>query len=182
MEDRGVILLGPDEEFLKDPIVVQTLLLVLMSTGLLLPLFLLIRSVQGHASILGSNVLATVTWVMVILLWLWVMNFSVSLETDRIYQNGLTNRNVTLQQRLRGESYQPFDKIDRIGIGKVMIGRFADDAEFLVPFDKEKDQMLRPFVSTDLDGDFYSAVKRTLEERCPEVKWTQVFYKNLKRR
>lgn len=182
MEDRGVVLFGPEEEFLKDPIVVQALLLILMS-GFLLPLLLLlIWSVQGHGSIMGSNVLAAVMMLMVISLWLWIMNIAVGLETDRVYQNGVTSSCTSLLQRLRGESYQSFDRIDRIGIGRVTIEKLYSNAEFVVLFDRGKGQMLRPFIGTRLDADFYSALKRTLEERCPEVKWTQVYWKNLKRR
>jgi hypothetical protein len=181
MQERGRVVIEGKTGAFTDSVGVQGIAFIILLGFLVFIAALVVRSIQGHTTVLGSNVLAAVTLSLFGGFFLVIMNL-IGFETNRIYENGVTTGTTTLIQFLRGESFQAFDRIDRVGIGRVTIKGFVKDSEFIVLFDRERGQTLRPFISSSYRDDFYRALVWMLEQKCPEVTWTQIRWEDLKRR
>ena len=181
MQDRGHVLLEGKTGAFTDSVGVQVVAFIILLGFLVFIAALVVGSIQGHGTMLGSNALAAIMFSLAGGMLLLIMNL-IGFETDRIYENGVTNGATTLIQFLRGDSFQAFDRIGRIGIGRVTIKGFVKDSEFIVLFDRERGQTLRPFISSTFKNDFYPALLRMLEQKCPGVIWAQVRWEALRRK
>ena len=181
MQDRGRVQLEGKTGAFTDSVGGQVTAFIILLGILVFIAALVVRSIQGHTRILGSNALAAIMFSLAGGMLLLIMDL-IGFETNRIYENGVTTGATTLIQFLRGDSFQAFDRIDRIGIGRVTIKGFVKDSEFIVLFDRERGQTLRPFLRGTYKNGFYESLVGVLEQRCPDVGWVQIPWERIKKK
>ncbi len=125
-----------------------------------------------------------VEFVFFIIIFLFFLPFLIAtggLETDAIYENGITNRNDYLFKRLTGKSFHRFENITMIGYGQYTWDNVVKN--FVLIFENNS---IMPtcgsFNDKEFKNDFYERVVETLKVKCPNAKWQKVDFFKIPRR
>jgi hypothetical protein len=99
-----------------------------------------------------------------------IVIFMTGFETDAIYEKGISNQYTSLIDKIRGRTFQPFDSIIMIKYGKLDFPNYGK-VDYIVPIDKYKGQILRPFINVKYRNPFFRVLIKHIKIKCPDAKW-----------
>jgi len=109
---------------------------------------------------------------------LFILYITGSLEIDGIYENGLTHRWTTLTETLKGDVFHSYDNITKIGYG--IEYKSKNNSPFIIIFENNsKFPTVRSYSKNDYKNDFYHRLLEILKNKCPKVKWEKIDLYNL---
>lgn len=102
----------------------------------------------------------------------------IGFELDRIYENGITTRNTSMLEKIRGKIFHPYKNIIKIGYGE---HQFSDGrSEFIAVYENDTKKPAIPcFLKMYYKNDFYNRLIETLKNNCPNVSWEKVSWSEI---
>jgi hypothetical protein len=110
--------------------------------------------------------------------WLFtVVNF-IGIESDAIFENGVSNSRTSLMDTLSGRSFQSFSEISSIATLQSRTGM-----EGILLFAGAERKWRIGIFWDEHSNDFYGQLKQSLQVNCPSAEWVQLpFSPSLRRR
>ncbi|MCK4456347.1 MAG: hypothetical protein KAW39_01255 [Thermoplasmata archaeon] len=96
---------------------------------------------------------------------------SLGFEVDAIYGNGITNRDTTLIDRIRGRTFTSFADIKTI---RLITTERIDGVLESLEIVGDRGPLLRRFHNREYINDFYSNLVREIRTKCPDCVWEEV--------
>ena len=162
----------------KDSVTAQALGIPLIIIGLIIIWAFFINNLDFE--LLSVRILVVMSLFLVTIVFLSII-YITGLETDAIYELGASNRDTSLLDKILGRTFQPFKSIVAIKYGKTdwfNQGRVY----FIALIDRNKGQILRPYLDIDYKNNFFNDLLRYIKKKCPNAKWILVKYENLDKR
>ena len=178
-EKRGKMLMRGVLETTKDRVSTQVGAIVLGTLALIVFWLFILNNIESRP--IYDKILI---WIVLILITIVYFVFGLLItgfEIDAIYELGITNRHTALHDKLLGRTFQRFESIAMIKYGKTEWFNLGK-VDFIVLIDRDKGQILRPFLALNYKNNFFRALLRQIREKNPDAKWIPVKYQDIGRR
>lgn len=161
--------MGRDDDTVKGLIKYGVILLIVI----IIFAIILILSIKGDGTILGSSFLSSVLSFFFLVFSIYGLISYGGFEIDGIYEYGLTHRYYSLIDRFKGKTFVRYEKITKIeyGITKSIKGQ----TQYIRYFTKETENTNVPYFCENIyKNEFYKQLFDTLKIKCPNAVWKRV--------